>query len=778
MPRLHGGNHRNKAEKWIATGSISSDVANQAPSLFQYWKDHLEADLAGFADPGTPVVVGADGNILTATWEQRGQQRIERFSLSQAGDFRWLDINGQRENYPTFLSSPRMADFDQLAKAISRVFAPLPHFVATNAKIGLADGEEQLIEASPAGLREAVVAARRTHGRTSLFFVKGDAGAGKTTLLKELTAEQAKKYVRADSQFLFLYVSAQGRALSNLRDAFSGELQDLRAGFTRDAVPALVREGLLVPVIDGFDELLGAAGYGDAFNSLRQFLLELQGHGTVLVSARSAFYNLEFISRAPDVADSDWSLQPVSLLPWNDGQLYSYLNQHETAAGKHQYRSAVDRLSASDRTLLTKPFFASKFPDYAAAADDADRPRSLLDFLINEYIARETGKTLGASGSPLLSRDGHRKLLEEAAEHMWQAEKRRLSLEELQVLVELVAEDEGLGGDEARQVVAKVTSTIGFRTHSGPGSGRFEFDHEVYFDYFLSQALVRHLEQPENLGLFFDRGVLPSDAITAGLMAHSAPGFIANVVSPVSAALRHENRRRNAGACVAAYAQQHGPVVDETIRNASFLEVDFGHSVFRNVKFEGCEFTGSRLDRARFEDCDATSSRFQSVVVTNESHLDFAGIIPGANFGSLIHPDVDDEIFSPQEVAEVLRRLSAPLPGATVETFKYSPRAKVLIKLLQIMARAYRRANILFESDEHLAKLFTAKQWPALRKVLTENKVVREEERAVSGPTVRAYRLLVALDALLSGENASAPPSGPIADFWSAMRAIPPNARS
>ncbi len=748
-------------------------MSPNVPSLFHYWKTRLEEDLAGFADPGTEVSVSVDENLLRATWEQREQHREERFRLSQAGDFRWIDANEQPVHYDAFLRSPQMADFDQLAKAVSRVFVPLPSFVATDATVGLSDGEEREIEASPAGLRETVVEARRTQGRTSLFFVKGDAGAGKTTLLKELTAEQAKKYVRSDSQFLFLYVSAQGRALSNLRDAFSGELQDLRAGFTRDAVPALVREGLLVPVIDGFDELLGAAGYGDAFNSLRQFLLELQGHGTVLVSARSAFYNLEFISRAPDVADSDWSLQPVSLLPWNDDQLYAYLNQHQTPAAQQRYRHTVDGLSLADRALLTKPFFASKFPDYATAVTGSDSPQSLLDFLINEYIARETRKTLGASGEPLLSMRGHRMLLEEAAEHMWQAEKRRLSLEELQVLVELVAEEEGLGGDEARQIVAKVTSTIGFRTRPGPGSGRFEFDHEVYFDYFLSTALIRHLEHPENLGLFFDRGVLPDDAILSALGTYSGPRFVATVMEPVSAALRHENRRRNAGACLAAYARQHGPVAGETIRNASFLEVDFGDATFRDVVFDNCEFTGSRLDRARFDGCDATTSRFQSVVVTNESHLDFTGIVPGANFGSLIHPDVEDEIFSPQEVAVVLRRLGTPLPGSSIATFEYSPKAKVLIKLLQIMARAYRRANILFESDDHLVKLFGDKQWPALRKVLTEHGVVREEQRAVAGPHVRAYRLLVALDSLVSGENMPEPPKGPIAEFWSALRALP-----
>jgi NACHT domain len=741
------------------------------PSLLDYWTTRLQEDLAGFADPETGVTVALDGNELRATWEQRSEVRDERFRLSQVGDFRWIDAGGQSAHYATFLRSSGMADFGQLAKAIARVFSPVEDFVATDARMEQPSGEEVGLEASPEALRGSIIEARRTlDGRTSLYFIKGEAGAGKTTLLRELTGAQARKYLQDEAGFLFLYVSAQGRALSNLRDALSGELQDLRAGFTRDAVPALVREGLIVPVIDGFDELLGAAGYGDAFNSLRQFLTELQGRGVVLVSARSAFYNLEFISRAPEVSEADLSLRPVSLLPWDDEKLYRYLGQRARTE-QPRYQQAVGQLDARDRALLTKPFFASEFPAYVETVRDVDAsPSSLLTFLIDAYIARETQKILGASGEPLLSKDGHRQLLEEAAEYMWQSETRQLSAEELRTLVELVAEGEGLAGDEARQLITKVTSAAGFRTRTGQATAQFTFDHEVYFEFFLSNALARHLRHPTQLGLFFDRGILPPDAVRTACAADAGHDLVGTVQATTSAALRHENRRRNAGACIAAHAQG-GPVEDVTIRNVAFVDVDFGLACFQRVEFENCDFTGSRLDRARFEACDATTSRFSSVVVTNKSRLDFKGIVPGANFGSLIHPDVSDEVFSPKEVAEVLARLGTP-GGASAPTVRYSAKAEVLIKLLQIMARAYRRANVLFESDEYLSKLFSSKHWPALRDALTEHGVVREESRAVAGPKVNVYRLLVKLDELVSGENAVRLPAGSVGEFWSAMRAV------
>ena len=282
----------------------------------------------------------------------------------------------------------------------------------------------------------------------------------------------------------------------------------------------------------------------------------------------------------------------------------------------------------------------------------------------------------------------------------------------------------------------------------------------------------RELRKGDGLGSFFDRGVLTDVVVDSAIQRYSGDDFVENVSETTSLASRHDNRRRNAGAVIATYARLLGPIQGETVRNVAFIDVDFGAAVFESVTFDNCEFTGSRLDRTTFQDCDAATSRFQGVVVTNESRMGLSGIVPGANFGSLIHPDVPAEVFSPQDVAAILRKLGAPLPGKPEQTVKYSPRAQVLIRLLEHMARGYRRANVLFESDQHLSKLFMHEQWPELRKLLTTHGVVREEQGKASGPKVMTYRLLVGLDDLVSAENSLDLPDGTVGDFWSALRKI------
>jgi NACHT domain len=237
--------------------------------LAEGWRTRLERDLIGFADPGIPPAVERTENSLHAEWTTRGTARSALFVLNPAGELRWVSGPTEDDSYQAFLASEQMADFDQFAGAITRAISRRRDFVASHAIVDTGF-EDSAVTATPEEMAGLADRARlRAEGWTSLFFLKGDPGAGKTTLLREATALQAQRYLDGTSEFLFFYVSAQGRELSNLRDAFSGELQDLRAGFTRDAIAALVRAGLLIPVVDGFDELLGTAGYSGAFSSLQ-----------------------------------------------------------------------------------------------------------------------------------------------------------------------------------------------------------------------------------------------------------------------------------------------------------------------------------------------------------------------------------------------------------------------------------------------------------------------------------------------------------------------------
>lgn len=353
--------------------------------LSEYWKQVLIRDIEGFADPRTPVLVNATGTTIKAVWSQRGKDRHANFRLSPDGDFRWVPSDREApRTYRQFLCSEGMADFDQLASAIVRAFPPAKHYVPTQAGLDCNGAATERRPSHELMLKLSSDALGDPSGKTQLFFLKGDAGSGKTTLLREVTRTQAELFRQGNSPFLYLYVSAQGRALSNLRDALSGELDDLRAGFTRDAVPPLVRQGLVVPIIDGFDELLGAACYGDAFGSLHQFLDQLEGSGVLIVSARSSFYDVEFLGREQTEGKkaSGYDIVPVTLSPWGNEEIFNYLARvRGRESVSEEDRKAVLHLPPSDRELLAKPFFASLFPEYVDSPNGRDLGVSLSEYL-------------------------------------------------------------------------------------------------------------------------------------------------------------------------------------------------------------------------------------------------------------------------------------------------------------------------------------------------------------------------------------------------------------
>ncbi len=194
-----------------------------------------------------------------------------------------------RVQYRAFVSGPGMADLRHVAQMIRSALKPMP-FIPTRAESAARSGPA--IDVLPDLLDEEA-------DTTRVMMVNGGAGAGKTCVLRELVRQQAEAYLSGRTSRLLLYVNAQGRALARLNEALATELQDLKVGLTYHSVAVLAQLGVLVPVIDGFDELLGGSGYDDAFSSLAEFLEQLHGEGQILASARSTYYEEEIDTRGP-----------------------------------------------------------------------------------------------------------------------------------------------------------------------------------------------------------------------------------------------------------------------------------------------------------------------------------------------------------------------------------------------------------------------------------------------------------------------------------------------
>ena len=132
-------------------------------------------------------------------------------------------------------------------------------------------------------------------------------------------ADEDKRSVLGGSP-LYLYVSCSGVGLRSLRDLINAAVVETQ-NLTYESVMALCRNAMLVLVIDGFDELLGGAGYRDAFQLLEPTLrlLGLRG-GTVVLSARSSYLANQYkhsLARSSVEAKTPVAHYMLELLRWN-----------------------------------------------------------------------------------------------------------------------------------------------------------------------------------------------------------------------------------------------------------------------------------------------------------------------------------------------------------------------------------------------------------------------------------------------------------------------------
>ena len=329
---------------------------------FSYWNERIRHDLASFGDPGASVDVDGSERKFRAVWTMHSEPREATFSVSRDQGV-WVTANGApRVPYRAFVSGPGMADLRHVAQMIQSARKPTLYVstraASPNGSVGPA------VDVLTGLLDEEV-------DTTRVIMVTGGAGTGKTSVLRELVRRHAENYLNGRTSRLLLYVNAQGRPLARLNEALATELQDLRVGLTYHSVAVLAQLGVLVPVIDGFDELLGVSGYDDAFSSLAGFIEQLHGEGRILASARSTYYEEEFLERAGRAAttgDQAWSHVPVQIREWSDEDRQDYLERRSGEKGwsspeSQAFAARVKRVFGGRSALARKPVFFTRVVD-------------------------------------------------------------------------------------------------------------------------------------------------------------------------------------------------------------------------------------------------------------------------------------------------------------------------------------------------------------------------------------------------------------------------------
>ena len=767
---------------------MSMDSEQQA--YFESQRKRIERDLATFSDPGGLVDITGSARHFCANWMMRGSPREAAFVLSPYAGI-VVSVDGNKKTYPSFMADDGMSNLRHVAEMTLRSGSP-EMFVPTMSR----RKDTKSDNPSPATEYLAKLVMPSESGTTRVIVVTGEAGAGKTHVLRQLVHQQADLYLRGQTKQLFLYVNAQGRSLARLDEALATELQDLRVDLTYHSVETLARVGLLVPIIDGFDELLGVSGYDDPFNSLAGLLENLEGEGSLIASARSVYYEAEFLARAGSAnGDQSWEHIPVEILDWDDDTRRSYnsavsINRNLSEDRFKTLQKNLETAFKKHPELASKPLFYVRIADFAldgALPDGEDLPNALAE----AYLKRELKqKLLDRQSQPMLRQGQLDILMQELAQEMWSQETRELDYASVREVADYVLQVEELGESVRKNVVDRMP-TLAFLAHNGRHR-RILFEHEVFFFYFLARSLVGQYLNGDDLRLALSRSAMPEFVAERVAVELWRKGQLSTAIQLQEALdrlaaaakeqwLRAAQVQENAGLIVLALLREYAARESEgVVEGVVIRAVTLPGSHLRSVTLKACQLIDVAIRRVdltdtSFLDCQASNLTMMEPVVRvggDGTRLDIRELTDVESVAGVVVLDDDTGrrvAFAPQEVASLLRECGAPIAGEVEEERKI---AIDVMELVNGLMRAYRRANPVCEADPLLQAVFRHDGWPSLRALLVEHGLVKEENRPSGGAPKTFLRRRFLPEKLMAGASRRACADAAIANFWDDLEAM------
>lgn len=658
----------------------------------------------------------------------------------------------------------RILDLPRLAKQIVRVLdrlakrRPAP-FVEGPAEYLGSSGSERWAEAKR---KLTDLLQTPEAGTTQLIQLMGSAGQGKTILLEEVARDAALGYQPV--QFptpLVLPIDLLGRYVGTVDDAIAGSLNNtyLFTGLTQRDVALCIRQRWLVLALDGFDELVARVGARDAFLRITELLDQLDGSGTVLLSARESFFELYQITAAIrsylQPKSGSYASCVVRLLPWTEEQGEQVFRALGSGDAKTDLESMLSAFP-EDRQIVLQPFFLTRLADLWKKGErflGVDKKKGTLyrtRFIIEKFIARESEeKWTDREGRPLLSESDHTVLLSGIAEEMWRSGAFRLSFEELRIAGQIAAQGLKLTSTQTEDVIERLP------THAALASKDrgYAFVHDRFLHYYLGVRLARAVDSQAK------------DAVVAILRARSLTPDIARWVESLLL-----ERNRSAEGPVKFLLEQARQEGDQSLReNVALLlgrllvhtktaqveeSLDFAGDVFSSDglydghRFVGCQFWHLDLRKVRFVDVEFLRCRFGDVLVDNDTSL------AGCKFDDCEIASIEVEgggaCYAPDDINSALKERGAIVRDPE-EPKTVRPWLNISQNAVQCVHKLLRMSERTCDvAIEELAAQFPLEA-PQIRKIGAEVGVLKDVNKATSGPRKVFVRVKVDRDLLARG---------------------------
>lgn len=606
---------------------------------------------------------------------------------------------------------------------------------------------------------------RRPAGTASVVYLTSDAGEGKTTLINYLARKQAERYKKKEADWLLVPITLAGRTFMRFDDVIVGALMN-RFRFNVlffDSFVELIRLGVVVPALDGFEEMFVEGASGDAISALGTLMQTLQSQGTVLVAARKAYFEYKNVQSQVRLFDSlgnqEVTFAKLALNRWNREQFIEYARARSINRPEEVYR-LVSTALGPEHSILTRAVLVRRLLDISTADSDLENllsrvtqdPSNYFRQFVGTIVGREAKEKWldkqGELAKPLITEDEHYELLGEVAAEMWSSGTEAISADVLGYIAEVFGESRKKDKATIYQIVERV------RQHAllvRQENGKYTFDHEEFYHFFLGEAIGGLLCIRDNAAIV--RHLL-REAVLPRFTVEAAARFVCRL-GITAKQLQVALRRASVGEPRISILQENACALllrvivlsnakDISIENGSFPIDALLNVSLENLQFRHCYFQPSIMERTSLLNCLFSNCEFEGLDFRESTHIERVKFEDCS-----VHVATFNEIgsYDPAEIIGRIRSCGIEI-GGQVEPieppppFDFDERTQIMQRFVRLFLRSTAiNENTLRRRLGPLAPLFFEDMLPALRTAgIIENVIYRGRH------TQERFRLSVTLE--------------------------------
>jgi hypothetical protein len=693
-------------------------------------------------------VVEVHGHLLNGTLEEhQGEVTVVEDGNSFPGA-KWL--------------IQRVARLSQLADRILDNVVDVEHFVTPEGDF--LNTIEESPEEQPEHVNDVVAClqerlATPIPGTSLIVYLTSDAGEGKTSVINHLARLQAKAYRRHETHWLLLPVPLGGRTLLRFDDVMSGTLLNkLRFPlWYYDALIELVKLGVVVPALDGFEEMFVEGSTGEAVSSLGNLLRSLQSAGCMLIAARKAYFeykSLDAQARLFDTIDTGGAtFARLGLRRWGKRQFLEYSAARDVDNGAEIYDD-VETALGPDHALLTRAVLVKRVLDEAGNAADRREllrniriePQDFFARFVETIVDREIRRWINRvaePAQPLLDSQSHYRLVSLVAQEMWLSNVDSLSSDVLDLVADIFCESNNIGVEYARQVKERLKQHA-LLVATGDRLPKYAFDHEAFQDCFLGWGIADEIVDGAvpDLRRIMESGQLPAQALdTAGFFTLERGQSPEGAVEVLEDMCRLESpasfvRMNSGGLVLRLLAGREGRPL--RLSRLSFPPESLQGISLVNITFDNCYFQPTSLEATTLTSCRFQRCTLERLELAQDSSISNTSFDEDCEIHSVVPPSSEDYIYDPAQIGVLLGQAGVQFEAEPQQAS--SSVAREPDERLSAAQRGFRAFLRAIEVNENVLKLKMGDHADDVIDALSRNSILQEVEYHGSGRQ-RRFRL-------------------------------------